>query len=185
MSEKNTVRRSVTSTTRSWRTLDKLTPEQRTDIEKMMADGEIDGATVTQKWHEAGTGKDDFSAEMKDGVVTVNGRRYSSLEEVPAEDRRRIEALRASMSAGGSLMKMLDEATAEARNRDLSGQGTHPHDVSTPGANLPGMATTAYVDASSPGAVPVAGAGRRIGQLLLVVVCIGAAWLIARALNLV
>lgn len=187
MSDKNTFRRTTTRTTRSWAVLNDLTPEQRANITEMMEDGEIDGASVTQKWHEAGTGQDDFDAEIKNGVVTVNGRRYNSLAEVPTEDRQRIEALRASMKEGGSLRDMLERVTAEAEHKALGGERADAaHEAAVPGAAVPGMTdTTFYSSSDSPGAVPVVGTGRRIGQILLAVVGIGVLWLIARTLNLV
>ena len=82
-----------TTTTRSWSAAKDLTPEQRANIEDLL-DGGMDGATVSETWSYAGIENgESFKVEIKNGAVTVNGRKYDSLDEVPRAERERIEAL--------------------------------------------------------------------------------------------
>ncbi|KAG1222901.1 hypothetical protein G6F68_020505 [Rhizopus microsporus] len=59
----------------------------------------MDGVSVTQEWSYAGLENgESFTVLIKDGAVTVNGRKYDSLDEVPRAERERIDALRTSVA---------------------------------------------------------------------------------------
>jgi hypothetical protein len=162
MGDKPIIRRSTVTTTRSWKT-DELPPEQRDRIEKLMSEGGLAGSP------------DSFSAEIRDGVITVNGQRYESLDDVPAAYRARIEALQKGLGPQGDLMGLLDEMTAEAaaaqdaKARLDLGSGVAPADGG----------------ALAPGAVPQASSFGRVMRVLLVVICAAVAWALVRHFKLV
>ncbi|HCW20346.1 MAG TPA: hypothetical protein DHL02_20860, partial [Achromobacter sp.] len=90
MNDKTKTWRSST-TTRSWSTTTDLTPEQRVHIEDLL-DSRMDGVSVSQEWNYSGLENGEvFKVQIKDGAVTVNGRKYDSLDEVPRADRERID----------------------------------------------------------------------------------------------
>ena len=131
-----------------------MSAEQRSAVEKLKSEGGLAGS------------EDAFSAEIRDGVVTVNGKRYDSMDEVPAEYRERIETLRKGMGADGDLMKLLNEMTAQAtvaqetQTRVDMGKGIASNDA-------PGTA---------PGAVPPSNTLGKLLRVALVVICAVAAW---------
>lgn len=190
MSEKTKTWSTSSTTTRSWKASD-LTPEQRDGIDSLMAsgiDGKLDGVITSERWRYASTADGDkFVAEMKDGRVTVNGREYNSLDEVPETERARIETLRAGFAAGGRLMDMfkaggVDKVPAETvkdwaekNSGVLSGMSAADSVVE------PAMAERFT---ASPGAVPTGGGLRTLGRLLFVCILAGLAWLLARSFNI-
>ncbi|MNU47410.1 hypothetical protein D3C71_362970 [compost metagenome] len=178
------------TTTRSWSSTTDLTPEQRASIEELL-DGRMDGVTVSESWSYAGTENGEaFNVQIDDGAVTVNGRRYGSLDEVPRADRERIEALRNGQGMDG-LWDMLQDGGIDVK--DLAGalaaQGAKPaFTIETEGTDAaaarstssePGHASTDT--ALAPGAVPAGGGLRRT---LLIGIAIGLALWVAQALNL-
>ncbi|MDR7945231.1 hypothetical protein [Achromobacter aegrifaciens] len=177
-----------TTTTRSWSAAKDLTPEQRANIEDLL-DGGMDGATVSETWSYAGIENGEtFKVEIKNGAVTVNGRKYDSLDEVPRAERERIEALRAGQGDGG-LWDMLRNAGVDVENLapGLKPQGAKPEFVIETDEPTPTRAPTATVQSDPnaglpPGAVPAKGGGLR--RTLLIGVAIGLGWWVARALNL-
>lgn len=197
MNDKTKTWRSTT-TTRSWSSAKDLTPEQRGRIEELL-DGGMDGATVSQTWSYAGTENgESFKVEIKDGAVTVNGRRYDSLDAVPRAERARIEALRAGQDDGG-LWDMLRNAGVDVDHlaQGMQPQGAKPAftietDEAEPAQAQPQTQTRAstqgtqtdQTDAAglSPGAVPASGGGLR--RMLLIGIAAGLGWWVARALNL-
>ncbi len=179
------------TTTRSWSSTTDLTPEQHTQIEALL-DGGMDGVTVSESWRYSGTenGKT-FNVQIDDGVVTVNGRRYDSLDEVPRAERERIEALRNGQSMEG-LWDMLRNSGVDSK--DLSRLMPEPQarPVFTIETESPAAAIKTSPDANrasteslatgpAPGAVS-AGGGLR--KTLLIGIAIGLAIWVAQALKL-
>ncbi len=180
------------TTTRSWSSTTDLTPEQRKHVEALL-DGQMDGATVSEQWSYSGTENGaTFTVDIKDGVVTVNGRRFESMDEVPRADREHIEALRNGQGMEG-LWAMLRNAGMDVESLDGAAAGHQSRPAFTietdttgavvgapaPGAyRAPGQGTQAD---SAPGAVPAGGGLRRT---LLIGIAIGLALWVAQALNL-
>ncbi len=196
MNDKTRTWRSTT-TTRSWSSTKDLTPEQRGRIEELL-DGGMEGATVSQTWSYAGTENgESFKVEIKDGAVTVNGRRYDSLDAVPRAERARIEALRAGQDDGG-LWDMLRNAGVDVDHlaQGMQQQDAKPAfsietDEAEPAQAQAQTQTRASTQATqadrtdagfSPGAVPSSGGGLR--RMLLIGIAVGLGWWVARALNL-
>lgn len=183
------------TTTRSWSSTTDLTPEQRVNIEDLL-DGKMDGVSVSQEWSYSGLENGEvFKVEIKDGAVTVNGRKYDSLDEVPRADRERIDALRSGKDLGG-LWDMLKNAGIDVK--DLAGgladstskpaftieTDSPDRDAGSPARPAPtdDAVRRAAADPSlSPGAVRSGGGLRRT---LLIGIAIGLALWVAQALNL-
>lgn len=196
MNDKTKTWRSST-TTRSWSSTSDLTPEQRVHIEDLL-DSKMDGASVTQEWSYAGLENgESFNVLIKDGAVTVNGRKYDSLDEVPRAERERIDALRSGKDLGG-LWDMLKNAGIDVQ--DFAGDAADgkrkpaftietdsPDQADAPSARpapAAGASPPSRVNADpslSPGAVPSGGGLRRT---LLIGIAIGLALWVAQALNL-
>jgi len=176
------------TTTRSWTSTTDLTPEQRTHIEALL-DGGMDGVTVNESWRYSGTENGEkFNVQIDDGVVTVNGRRYGSLNEVPRAERERIEALRNGQAMEG-LWDMLRGAGLDSK--DLSSlmperqakpvftiETESPDAAASPS---PRVSTESVEAGPAPGAVPTGGGLRKT---LLIGVAIGLALWVAQALKL-
>lgn len=179
------------TTTRSWTSDTNLTPEQRINIEDLL-DRKMGNVSVSEQWSYAGFENGEaFKVEIKDGAVTVNGRQYDSLDDVPRAERERIEALRSGEGLGG-LWDMLKNAGVDIK--DLAGdpagnQGkpaftieTDTPDQATATPATPAQPASGNADRSlAPGAVPARGGLRR---MLLIGIAIGLALWVARALNL-
>lgn len=201
MTEKNKTWRSSTTTT-SWSTTKGLSDEQRASIESLL-DGQLGGpgVRVSEQWSYASSGDDGpFKVEIKDGAVTVNGQRYSSLDEVPRAERERIEALRGGLADGG-LWNMLKDAGVDIGG--LAGTAGRPDpdkpefiietdipDVRSAAPAERGApqaqafpASASSPDAPAPGAVPRSGSG--LLRIVLVVVAVGLAWWVLRLMNVV
>ena len=189
MNDKTRTWRSTT-TTRSSSTTKDLTPDQRSRVEELLGDG-IGGATASQTWSYSGTENgESFKVEIKDGAVTVNGRRYDSLDAVPRAERERIESLRAGQGDDG-LWDMLRNAGVDVEHlaqgmRQPDARPEFAIETDEPGP-APARAATPDVQADradaglSPGAVPPASGLRR---MLLIGIAIGLGWWVGRALNL-
>lgn len=189
--------------------LDKLSPEEIAKIEALL-DGALDGETVSHRWSYAGVENGEtFNVDIDNGAVTVNGRHYDSLDEVPRADRERIDALRsgqgmeglwgmlkdAGMDVGGLGVDAARSSGKPAFTIETESGGTDAATATATGA----PSTTAGAAASrpaqtdvhasryqqdptqSPGAVPTGGGLRRT---LLIGIAIGLGWWVARALNL-
>ncbi|MEN4917955.1 hypothetical protein ABE485_04735 [Achromobacter spanius] len=190
MTENTKTWRSST-TTKSWSSTTALTPEQRASIEALL-DSPIDGATVSETWSYAGTENGEtFNVEIRNGAVTVNGRRYDSLDDVPRAERERIEALRNGQGMEG-LWNMLRSAGVDPNDLGAALADRQAKPAFTIETDSPNAARTeasgAYrapapgdQDGPAPGAVP-AGAGLR--KTLLIGIAIGLALWVAQALNL-
>ena len=196
MNDKTKTWRSST-TTRSWSSTSDLTPEQHVHIEDLL-DSKMDGVSVTQEWSYAGLENgESFNVLIKDGAVTVNGRKYDSLDEVPRAERERIEALRTGKDLGG-LWDMLKNAgidvqdfagdAADGKRKPAFTIETDSPDQADASSARPAPAAGAShpsrvnADPSlSPGAVPSGGGLRR---MLLIGIAIGLALWVAQALNL-
>lgn len=190
MNDKTKTWRSST-TTRSWSSTTDLTPEQRVNIEDLL-DGKMDGVSVSQEWSYAGVENGEvFKVEIKDGAVTVNGRKYDSLDEVPRATRERIEALRSGQDLGG-LWDMLKNAGVDIK--DLAAPTGKPaftietdtpdQEIGSPARSVPAddaVRRAAAAPSLSPGAVRSGGGLRRT---LLIGIAIGLALWVAQALNL-
>lgn len=131
-----------------------MSSEQRSAVEKLKSEGGLAGS------------EDTFSAEIRDGVVTVNGKRYDSMDEVPAEYRERIETLRKGMGADGDLMKLLNEMTAQA----TVAQETQAR------VDMGSGVASAEAGTTAPGAVPPSNTFGKLLRVALVVICAVAAW---------
>ncbi|MNV82285.1 hypothetical protein D3C71_1760100 [compost metagenome] len=154
----------------------------------------MDGVTVSEKWSYAGTenGKA-FEVQINDGAVTVNGRRYGSLDEVPQAERERIEALRngegmeglwAMLKSKGIDIEDLKAAQAAQDAKPAFTIETEGPDAAPARAASSGPAGGIHASTDSalpPGAVPPGGGLRR---MLLIGIAIGLAFWVARALNL-
>lgn len=174
--------------TRSWSSTTDLTPEQRTQIEALL-DGGVDGVTVSESWRYSGTENGEtFDVQIDDGAVTVNGRRYASLDDVPRTERERIEALRKGQAMEG-LWDMLRGAGLDSKGLsslmpDRQARPVFTIETDSPDAAAipPPRASTENMAAGpAPGAVP-AGGGLR--KTLLIGIVIGLALWLAQALKL-
>jgi hypothetical protein len=173
---------------RSWSSTTDLTPEQRAQIEALL-DGGMDGVAVSESWRYSGTENGEtFNVQIDDGAVTVNGRRYASLDEVPRAERERIEALR-NGQAMTSLWDMLRGAGLDSK--DLSGlmpdrqarpvftiETESPDAAASPS---PRASTEGFEAGPAPGAVPARGGLRKT---LMIGIVIGLALWVAQALKL-
>lgn len=199
MTEKSKTWRTSTTTTR-WSTTNDLSSEQRASIESLL-DGQMGGTDVrvSEQWRYDSSGDDGpFKVEIKDGAVTVNGRRYASLDEVPRAERERIEALRGGLADGG-LWDMLKDAGVDIGG--LAGAAGRPdpdkpefiietdipdvrHAAPTASGALRADAFAASApspDAPAPGAVPRSGGG--LLRIVLGVVAVGLGWWVLRLMN--
>lgn len=200
MNDKTKVWKSST-TTRSWSSVNDLTPEQQAEIEALL-DGRMGSTTVTEKWSYAGFENGEaFKVDIDNGAVTVNGRRYDSLDEVPRAERERIEALRSGQGMEG-LWGMLRNAgvavddlggsfeaarggkpafTIETEGDAARSAETRPASTAAQAAP-PRIRTEANADPTlAPGAVPAGGGLRR---MLLIGIAIGLGLWVAQALKL-
>ena len=153
MDDEPNIRRKTVTRSRSWKIND-LTSERHSSVEQLNTTGGLAGL--------AGA----FSAEIKDGAVTINGKHYDSMDEVPAADRERIDALRKGMGADGDLMKLLNEMTAQA---------TVAQETQTRVDMGKGIASNG-APATAPGAVPPSNILGKLLRVALVVICAVAAW---------
>jgi hypothetical protein len=183
MNEKSPVRRTISTSTKTW-TLDELPSESREAIKKMMASGKVDVDGLLHGFGSRSSGGDskpEFVVEIEGEAIVVNGHRYECIDDVPAAERERVEALRASFAKGGSLMDIFDDAFGEMRTDGTSPAGAdRPESVPPPATFQP---AASGLETLSPGAVPRGSAMRRFGWLLLVVFCAVVAWLVVRGLN--
>ena len=175
------------TTTRSWSSTTDLTPEQRTQIEALL-DGAMDGVTVSESWRYSGTENGEtFNVQIDDGAVTVNGRRYASLDEVPRAERDRIDALRNGQGMGG-LWNMLRTSGLDSKDLsslmpDRQARPVFTIETESPdGAAIPSprAATENIAAGPAPGAVPPGGGLRKT---LLIGIAIGLALWVAQALK--
>lgn len=189
MTEKSKTWRSTT-TTRSWSMSGGATSGQDDVLQALRNAGGANRVSVSEQWsYEGGDGDDAFKVDIKDGAVTVNGRRYDNLDAVPRAERERIEALRKQLADGG-LWNALRDAGLDIG--DLSGLDTQTAsakpefimetDIPDVRSAVPASAPTApdprATDTPVPGAVPRAGGGLR--RIVLVAVAVGLAWWILR-----
>lgn len=199
MTEKSKTWRSTTTTT-SWSTTGGLSSEQRESLDSLLGGNTGGGdVRVSEQWSYASSGDDGpFKVEIKDGAVTVNGRRYGSLDEVPREERERIEALRGGLANGG-LWDMLKNAgidigglagAPDRRDADKPEfiietdipdvRSAAPAASSAPQADA--FTTSASTpNAAAPGAVPRSGGG--LLRIVLVALAVGLAWWVLRLMN--
>ncbi|NMU92781.1 hypothetical protein HGQ98_24755 [Achromobacter ruhlandii] len=192
MTEKSKTWRSST-TTRSWSMSGNPPTDAGDAMEALRRAGDGARMHVSEQWRYAGDDADGpFQVEIKDGVVTVNGQRYDSLEAVPRADRERIEAVRHGLNDSG-LWDALRDAGIDIGG--LAGPGapraagkpefimeTDIPDVRsvTPAATPTPHAESAprVTEAPAPGAVPRGVGGLR--RIVLITVALGLAWWILR-----
>lgn len=179
-----------TTTTRSWSTSSSTSDDPQEAFSTLRGVRHDTQANVCEQWrYVGGDGDGRFEVEIKDGAVTVNGRRYDSMDEVPRADRDRIEAVRNGLDNSG-LWDVLRQAgvdiggLAGSDTRHAAGKpefimetdipdvrgAASAHDAPTPAAQA--------MDAPAPGAAPRNGGGLR--RIVLVVVGVGLAWWILR-----
>lgn len=176
------------TTTRSWSSTTDLTPEQRENVEALL-DGKMDGVSVSQEWSYTSLENGQaFKVQTKDGAITVNGRKYDSLDEVPRAVRERIEAQRSGQDLDG-LWDMLKNAGIDIKDLAGSladGKSKPAFTIETDNPDRDAAATApparpGHADPTlPPGAVPSGGGLRR---MLLIGIAIGLALWVARALN--
>lgn len=195
MNDKTKIWKSST-TTRSWSSTTNLTPEQQENIEELLG-GKLGSVSVQEKWSYAGTENGEaFKVDIDNGAVTVNGRHYDSLDDVPRAERERIESLRDGEGMKG-LWDMLKNAGVQIE--DLPGDhaaraGKPAFTIETDNGSADAIANAsarsleaaeiarASADpVASPGAVPKSSGLRRA---LLIGIAVGLALWVARALNL-
>lgn len=157
-----------------------------------IAAGDAGQLSRSEEWRYSSRGEDGrYEVEIKNGAVTVNGRRYDSMDEVPARDRERIEALRSGL-ADSDMWDLLKQAGADIEAlKESMGQGaadqsgaSNVADASEAGKVMPsagaksrsGADTTAA--AAAPGEVPRVGGGLR--RILIIVIAAGLAWVALR-----
>lgn len=189
MTEKSKTWRSTT-TTRSWSMSGGAASGQDDVLQALRNAGGANRVNVSEQWsYEGGDGDDAFKVEIKDGAVTVNGRRYDNLDEVPRAERERIEALRKQLADGGLWNALrdagldigglsgLDTQTASAKPEFIM-ETDIPDVRSAVPASAPAAPDPRAKDTPAPGAVPRAGGGLR--RIVLVAVAVGLAWWILR-----
>ncbi|WP_241055334.1 hypothetical protein [Achromobacter xylosoxidans] len=189
MTEKSKTWRSTT-TTRSWSMSGGAASGQDDVLQALRNAGGENRVSVSEQWsYEGGDGDDAFKVEIKDGAVTVNGRRYDNLDEVPRAERERIEALRKQLAGGGLWdalrdagldiggLSGLDAQTASAKPEFIM-ETDIPDVRSAMPASAPAAPDPRATDTPAPGAVPRAGGGLR--RIVLVAVAVGLAWWILR-----
>lgn len=189
MTEKSKTWRSTT-TTRSWSMSGGAASGQDDALQALRNAGGENRVSVSEQWsYEGGDGDDAFKVEIKDGAVTVNGRRYDNLDEVPRAERERIEALRKQLAGGGLWdalrdagldiggLSGLDAQTASAKPEFIM-ETDIPDVRSAMPASAPAAPDPRATDTPAPGAVPRAGGGLR--RIVLVAVAVGLAWWILR-----
>ena len=188
MTEKNNTWRSTT-TTRSWTISSGLSSEHRDAIEALRGAGLGDGARVSEQWRYAGDdGDGPFNVEIKDGAVTVNGRRYDSLDEVPREERERIEALRNGLAHDG-LWDTLREAGldigglmgADAPTSQAKPEFIMETDIPDVRDAAPSPAPRRRHPASTHPRRARCRGGSGLRRIVLVAVVVGLAWWVLRA----
>lgn len=192
MTEKSKAWRSST-TTRSW-SMSGGTPAHASDaMDALRRAGNGARTYVSEQWSYVG---DDaggpYQVEIKDGVVTLNGRRYDSLDAVPQADRERIETLRNGLNDSG-LWDVLRDAGVDigglagaaaprpADKPEFIMETDIPDVRSAAPANgpAPRAGSAPHVtDAPAPGAVPRGAGGLR--RIVLIAVAVGLAWWILR-----
>lgn len=172
--------------------LDKLSPEEIAKIEALL-DGALDGETVSHRWSYAGVENGEtFNVDIDNGAVTVNGRHYDSLDEVPRADRERIDALRSGQGMEG-LWGMLKDAGVDVGGLGVdaarsSGKPAFTIETEVDGStrstssNMNDALRAPHANTEhSPGAVP---AGFGLRRMLLIGVAVGLALWVAQALHL-
>ncbi|MFY2998841.1 hypothetical protein ACOTIX_06720 [Achromobacter xylosoxidans] len=189
MTEKSKTWRSTT-TTRSWSMSGDAAGGQDDVLQALRNAGGENRVSVSEQWsYEGGDGDDAFKVAIKDGAVTVNGRRYDNLDAVPRAERERIEALRKQLADGGLWdalrgagldiggLSGLDPQTASAKPEFIM-ETDIPDVRSAMPASAPAAPDPRAKDTPAPGAVPRAGGGLR--RIVLVAVAVGLAWWILR-----
>ncbi|MCV6903608.1 MAG: hypothetical protein NTT76_12945 [Achromobacter xylosoxidans] len=186
MTEKSKTWRSST-TTQSWSISGGTSADAGDAMDALRHVGNDARTHVSEQWSYVGDDADGpYRVEIKDGVVTLNGRRYDSLDAVPQADRERIEALRTGLNDSG-LWDALRDAGVDIGG--LAGPAT-PRPTDKPEfimeTDIPDVRSAApanepapYVsDAPAPGAVPRGAGGLR--RIVLIAVAVGLAWWILR-----
>lgn len=189
MTEKSKTWRSST-TTRSWSMSSSASGDPQDAFGGLRGVRHDTEEALTEQWRYVGADGDGrFEVEIKNGAVTVNGRRYDSMDEVPRADRDRIEAVREGLNDSG-LWDALREAGVDigglagpdARHADAKPEFIIETDIPDVRSAAPTAAPgPSVVDASAPGAVPRQGGGLR--RIVLAAVAVGLAWWILRLMG--
>lgn len=189
MNNKSNTWTTSSTTTRNWNVSD-LTPEQRDKLDSLMAGG-IGGTVGSQTWHYAShVDGDDFVVDMKkNGAVTVNGREYGSMDQVPEAERQRIATLRAGFAAGDSLLDMfkavdIDNVGAETIQRGAGRPAHDPTVLAQVDTWSAGPDETGRFS-GNPGQVPQGNVLRVLSRVVLACIVVGAMWLVARGVGVV
>ena len=100
-----------------WDIPDSLSPDQRAQVEKLMASIKNGQSGLDHRWGRDGveheneplvqTMNDQFTFTTNENGVTVNGKHYKNLDAVPIAERARIEVLQRQFSPESELMKQL------------------------------------------------------------------------------
>jgi hypothetical protein len=188
MTEKSNTRSTISSTTQTWESLDLLPAAQRAMVEKMMAEANMDINALGQEWGRTVETKDAFVVKIEDGAITVNGRKYDSIDDVPAAERERVQAVRAGFGAGGLMDIFGDKEDGASASFKTAGGASDGATADT--QSVSGAASATYARATagsagnaagtSPGYVPPSAGGRRLVQALLVIIVVALLLLAAR-----
>lgn len=203
-------------TRQGWDTPDNLAPDQRARVDELMSKIKSGSSGLNHHWGRASkpdegaprnTTSENFNYTANDQGITVNGRHYASLEEVPAEERSRIEAFQREFGPDSELMKNM-LADGKSVNRRSSSwvwstkkgsktttrtrhTTTSDEDALAPSARVhqPGEVPTGFTTSVphadvSPGAVPRTSGMRRLSQFVVLVIVVAAVWLGGQALGL-
>ncbi len=170
MTDKKTTDFGTAGRSEGWDLPDSLSREQQAQVDKLMASIKHGRSGLDHHWgRDAGvrtepantqTGNDSFTFSTDERGVTVNGKHYRSLDEVPLAERGRIEVLQRQFAPDSELMKQMQAgggavstrastSTRTWRTKHRSGTKT-THETSTFGSPETFDANTSHESGGEP-----------------------------------